>query len=188
MPNVVERTTFVTLRNVSPARVAREFADPPWAEVSDADLDPLIGALPNNTGNPLVPIRYWVFDPPASVSLREMTPAEKAVVDADAGNLAEAQLERERELRAQTEAFITSRYSADTRDEFNSVESAAVGPRAILLTTFFAWYTSVLDAEHVQAVAVRAATTVPDAQAPSIDFAALVATDPMITIFTVMAA
>ncbi len=188
MPNVVERTTFVTLRNVSAARLAREFTDPPWAEVSDADLDPLIGPLPNNTGNPLVPIRYWIFDPPASTSLREMNAGEKAAVDGNATLLGDAKTKRESELRAETIGFIQGRYTAAERDEFNSVEASAVGPRLVLLNTFFAWYTSVLAAEHTADVSVRGGISVPAVEAVGIDFAALAATDPQLTIFDVMAA
>lgn len=188
MSNVVHRNEFRVLRRVTAERLAREFADPPWALVSDADLDALIGA--GNTAVPDVPFRYWIFDPPGSASLREMTPAEKATVDVQAPYLAEARREKLISLAVQRERFFLSRnYPPELRAHFQALawQTAPITSRFAALSGWFTWVESVLAAWHQATVDVATAPDVPSVQAVTIDFAALSAADPGLTLAQVMA-
>jgi hypothetical protein len=168
----VNRTTKEILREVDDHRDVN-FPASDWSR-DPTGLDALVtaGVLP----------RYWVFDPPGSDALREMTPAEKTTVDTNATALDNARTQRRAELLAELTIFLESRYSAQLRLALTALRPGASGGMATLLDNFIVWHRRAWSAYRNALNSIAAATTIPAVEGTTLPFAALVTQDPGVAI------
>ena len=132
---------------------------------------------------PQVPKRYWIVSPSNSQQLREMTPAEKAVVDGSGTQLSAARATQIAVLRQRASDYLASRYDEFLQRAFQQAVVRATGPRQVSLNAWFDWLTTVYSANKAGELAVAAAVTVPAIQAVTVNYVPFNATDPL-TLFT----
>ena len=166
----VHRATFEVLRHVDDHR---DVNFPPEEGSRDpTGLEALVTAR--------VPRRYWAFDPPGGDALRELSPAEKAIVDADTALVEQARSERRQELFGEVASFIDRRYSDRVRGVFGELRVGATGAVLARLNEYFTWHRSVWVAYRGAITAINAATDVVTIQNVSVDIAPLIASDPLV--------
>jgi hypothetical protein len=123
-----------------------------------------------------VPPKHWKI---VADRLVEKTAAEKAT--ADAAEL--AQLRRPRQLRRiafEVAGFLESRYTALDREVLGQLRANSPSPaRLAYLAPFFVWMRSVMGARITAETAIAGSA---NPETVTIDFAALAATDPAITV------
>jgi hypothetical protein len=168
----VHRTTFEVLREVDDHR---DFNFPS----SDWSRDPTGLAELFTAG---VRPRYWIFDPPGSDALREMTVTEKAAVDTNSALVDVARNARRAELLADLNAFLESRYPSHLRTALAALRPGATGPMATVLDNYLVWHRRAWSAYRAAIAAINAATNVTVIESTTLPFATLVSQDPGVSI------
>ena len=156
----VNRSTFEIIGDVDDHRDIN-FPNTDWSR-DPSGLATLIAAN--------LKARYWIFDPPGGDALREMTPAEKAVVDADPILLAAAKNTRRADLFAELSGFISSHYPGPLRTAISELRQGASGSVATALDAYFAWARRAWAAYKLAATAISAATSIPTVEGVTINY------------------
>ncbi len=169
--------------HVLPSANTPDFPPQQWVRNSP-NLSGLIGT--GTTENPQTPKRYWIVSPSNSQNLREMTPAEKAVVDGNPAELAAARSVRIAVLRQQVSDYLASRYDEFLQRAFQQAVVRATGSRLIALNAWFDWLTTVYSANKAGELAVAAAITVPTIEAVTVNYVPFDATDPLTSFLSVV--
>jgi hypothetical protein len=131
---------------------------------------------------------YWVVDPPESQNLREMTQPEKDIVNQDPAVLAEVKAAQKSAVGEATTAFLLSRYSQDTQDEFLILYSSATNGQRVLLDQYFCWVNCLYSAQVGLFGQIDEATSVPAVLSLVMDYSPYIASDPGITLNSVLSA
>lgn len=138
----------------------------------------LLSLIGNGTTTvPQTPKKYWIVDPPASNVLREMTPAEKAIVDqAELGPL---KAERKALLTQAAQSYLDSRYPPEVQTQLLNLRPTATGLQLQGHVAYLAWYRSVHTGLLLQTTAVDNATSSAQISAITFDPAPFTASDPL---------
>lgn len=162
---------FFVLLGVS----AQQYPPSQWVVNSPA-LSSLIGNGSEN--EPDIPKRYWIISPPSSQNLREMTNAEKAVVDASGSGLSALKQQKIIELETASAEYVRSKYSNELMLFFQQLLPTRSGPRLVALNTWFDWAASVLSATGNAERSVLGAPNADAVNAVTVDFAPFDLSDP----------
>ena len=169
--------------HVLPSANTPDFPPQQWVRNSP-NLSGLVGS--GTIDDPQVPKRYWIVSPTNSQNLREMTPAEKAVVDGNPAELAAARSIQVALLRRLISEYLAGRYDEFLQKAFQQAVVPATGTRLTSLNAWFDWVTTVYSANKVGELAVAAAITVPAIQAVTVNYVPFDASDPLTSFLSVV--